>query len=233
MQYRTAVIWSVVIVVLTGGMFGLPAAVWAVFLPSLKQGIQDPMPGYERLLFDIAVFCGPLKWMLAILAPPIVLVLFTIAALTTDSWVRRAAAPPPPSRPPTLWNPKAAACWSLLFSPAFGAFLHARNAVAMGRVDDARANRAWFYVSITYLGLSLVTIVIPAIPDGLFRLAGLGLLFGWFFSLGRKQITYVRETWRDRYQRKPWTKPLLIAFCCLIGTFVALTVAEKLVRGSR
>jgi len=232
-QYRTAVILSVVIVLLTGGMFGLQAAVWAAFLPSLKQGIPDPIPGYEKLLLDVAVFCSTWKWMLALLAPPIVVLVFTIAAFTTDSWVRKVTAPPPPSRPPTLWNPKAAVCWSLLFSPAFGAFLHARNAAAMGRVDEARTNRAWFYVSIAYLGLSLVAIPIPAIPDGLLRLAALGLLFGWFFSLGRKQITYVRETWRDRYQRKPWTKPLLIAFCCLIGTFVALTVAEKLVIGPR
>ena len=28
---------------------------------------------------------------------------------------------------PALWNPNAAASWSLLFSPAFGAFLHMKN----------------------------------------------------------------------------------------------------------
>ena len=28
---------------------------------------------------------------------------------------------------PALWNPNAAANWSLLFSPAFGAWLHMKN----------------------------------------------------------------------------------------------------------
>jgi hypothetical protein len=128
----------------------------------------------------------------------------------------------PADSPPALWNPNAAACWSLLFSPAFGAFLHARNADSLGRTDEAKANRAWFYISVAFLAFTLVSVFIPAIPDGIFRLAGLGLLLGWYFSLGKKQIKYVKDSWQDRYQRKPWTKPLLIAFSCLIGLFAAL-----------
>jgi hypothetical protein len=144
--------------------------------------------------------------------------------------------PPPISQPPALWNPNVAACWSLLFSPAFGAFIHARNAEALGRVDEAKANRVWFYVSIAYFGVVLVTTFIPVIPEGLFRLAGLALLLGWYFSLGKKQIAYVKETWRDGYQRKPWKKPLLIAFGCLIGAFALLFVlglVEELFFGSQ
>ena len=233
MYYRTAVVLSVILVVLAVGMFGFPAIVWAAFLPTLKQGIPNPIPGYERALLEAAAICVIWKWMLALLALPIVVLLFTIAAFTTDSWVRRVTSPPSPSRPPVLWNPKAAACWSLLFSPAFGAFLHAQNAAAMGRVDEARTNRVWFYVSIAYFGVTLLTIAIPAVPDGIFSWIASGLLFGWFFSLGRKQITYVRETWRDRYPRKSWRKPLAIAFCFLIGAFAVLMVVEKLVFSPR
>jgi hypothetical protein len=119
------------------------------------------------------------------------------------------------------------------FSPAFGAFLHARNADATGRVDEAKANRVWFYVSIAYLGFTIVAVFLPAIPEGLFRLTAIGLPIGWYFSLGRKQIRYVKETWQDRYTRKPWQKPLLIAFCCLIGISIVLEVAGKLVLGSQ
>jgi hypothetical protein len=39
-----------------------------------------------------------------------------------------------------------------------------------------------------------------------------------------KQIRYVKETWQDGYERKRWKKPLLIAFGCFIGAFVALFV---------
>jgi type II secretory pathway component PulF len=65
--------------VLVGGMFGLPAIVLAVFLPSLKQGLPNPIPVYEQVLLEISAFC--LRWRF-LLALPIVSVLFTIAAFT-------------------------------------------------------------------------------------------------------------------------------------------------------
>jgi len=65
-------------------MFAVPAIIWAVFLPSLKNGLHDPIPAYERILLYIAVFCGSWKWLLAI---PIPVVLFTIAAFTSASRV--------------------------------------------------------------------------------------------------------------------------------------------------
>jgi len=45
-------------------MFAVPATIWAIFLPSLKQGLPDPLPVYERVLLDVAVFCGIWKWLL-------------------------------------------------------------------------------------------------------------------------------------------------------------------------
>ena len=78
MRYRTAAISCFVLI---GGMFALPAAIWAVFLPSLKQGLPNPLPAYEKFLLDIAVFCGVWKWFLTL---PILGLgfLFSIAALT-------------------------------------------------------------------------------------------------------------------------------------------------------
>jgi hypothetical protein len=132
--------------------------------------------------------------------------------------------PPPSDSAPRLWNPNAAACWSLLFSPAFGAFLHARNAESLGRTDEAKTNKVWFYASLAYLGAVLVSMFVPAIPDGVFRGAAIGILLGWYFSLGKKQIQYVKDTFQDGYQRKPWTKPLLVAVGCLVGFFVVLFI---------
>ena len=131
---------------------------------------------------------------------------------------------PPSDSGPRLWNPNAAACWSLIFSPAFGAFLHARNAESLGRTDEAKANRVWFYASLAYLGIVLVSIFVPAIPDAVFRGAAIGILVGWYVSLGKKQIKYVKDTFQDGYQRKPWTKPLLIAFGGLVGFFIVLFI---------
>jgi hypothetical protein len=150
-------------------MFGLQYVAMAALRPSLEQGL--PISGYERILLDAALFCGRFKWFLALLTLPAVVVLFTIAVFTSDTSVAETARPTPPpiGPPPALWNPKAAAYWSLLLSPAFGAFLHARNADAMGRMDEAKANRRWFYVLIAYLGLAFVTIFIP-IPGTKIRL---------------------------------------------------------------
>lgn len=125
--------------------------------------------------------------------------------------------------PPALWNPNAAACWSLLFSPAFGAFIHARNAEVLGRIDEAKSNKVWYYVSLGYIAFVLVSMFIPAIPDVVFRGAAIGLLVGWYSSLGKNQIRYVKNTLQNGYQRKSWSKPLLIAFGCL-GGFLAAVV---------
>jgi hypothetical protein len=77
-RYRTAALSCFVLV---AGMFGLPAIVWAVFLPSLRQGLPNPIPVYERVILDIAVFCGNWKWVL--LLPLLGLgIIFTIAEAT-------------------------------------------------------------------------------------------------------------------------------------------------------
>jgi hypothetical protein len=233
-RYRTAAILSVVLIVVAGGMFGLEAAVRAAYLPSLEQNL--PISGYERILLGVALFCGRFRWFVALLTLPAVLVLFTVAVFTSDSRIGGTArpTPPPTGPPPALWNPKAAAYWSLLFSPAYGAFLHARNADAMGRVGEAKANRRWFYVLIAYLGFTFVTIFIfIPIPQGLLELVPIALLFGWYLSLGKKQVTYVKETWRDGYERKSWKEPLLIAFGFLIGISIVFAVAGDLMLSSQ
>ncbi|MGB7331460.1 MAG: hypothetical protein WBD25_08740, partial [Terriglobales bacterium] len=165
---------SGVLIALTCGMFGLEAALRTVLLPPSELGF--PVSGFDRALLGVDFFCERWKWILVPLTLLCVVLLFTVAAFSSDSGADEMAKPTlrPTGRPPALWNPKAAAFWSLLFSPAFGAFLHARNADAMRRADEANANRMWFYVSLAYLGLVFATIFIP-IPEGLFTLASIGL----------------------------------------------------------
>ena len=62
-RYRTLAISCFVVLV---AMFVVPATISAVFLPSLNQGLPDPIPVYERVLLEIAVFCGSWKWLLVI-----------------------------------------------------------------------------------------------------------------------------------------------------------------------
>jgi cytochrome c biogenesis factor len=81
-RYKTAAILSLVLIVLIGGMFALPAAV-AVFLPSLKPGIPDPVPVYEGILLGAAFFCLRWHWLLVPLVLPTVVLLFIVAAFTS------------------------------------------------------------------------------------------------------------------------------------------------------
>ena len=63
MRYRGAALSCFVLV---AGLFGLPAVVWAVYLPSLRQGLPNPIPLYEKALLETAVFCDVWKWLLAL-----------------------------------------------------------------------------------------------------------------------------------------------------------------------
>jgi len=143
----------------------------------------------------------------------------------------RTATPAPASRPPALLE--SARSGRLESESAFFSSIRSIPACSQRRRAGA-CGRSQSQQSVglhhpRHFGFSLLPI--PAVPEGLFRLAPIGLLLGWYFGLGKRQIRYVKETWRDRYKRKPWNKPLLIAFSILIGTFIVLTVADKLVSG--
>ena len=83
MSIRTATVLSAVLV--GGILFILPAVVEAVFLPSLRQGIPNPIPDYEAILLDVAFFFHRFRWFLA---PMTIFVLFLIATVTRKSGVR-------------------------------------------------------------------------------------------------------------------------------------------------
>ena len=94
MRFRTAALLSIALI---GVMFGFPAAVEAIFVPSLRQGIPSPIPVYEQILLGAGVWCLQFHWLLT---PPIVLLLFTTATLTgVGRRVKRFTAPRGMRRP--------------------------------------------------------------------------------------------------------------------------------------
>jgi hypothetical protein len=126
---------------------------------------------------------------------------------------------------PPLWNPNAAANWSLLFSPAFGAWLHMKNWQALGDTKRAASARVWMWVSIA-------CIVLFTIADISNSGAGSGggpifliLLLAWYFASGRGQAKFVKERFGKDYPRKGWGRPfagVFIAFCVLFAVAVVL-----------
>lgn len=128
---------------------------------------------------------------------------------------------------PPLWNPNAAACWSLLFSPIFGAWLHMKNWQAMGETDKAAASKTWIWLSVAFLvTFGLISGFLPdsKTMDGLARFGGIGLLIAWYYNIGKSQNALVLARYGSDYPRKGWLKPLGIALLVCVAFFVVMVV---------
>jgi len=119
----------------------------------------------------------------------------------------------------SLWNPNTAANWSLLFSPVFGAWLHAKNWVALGDSGKAKQSMYWVYGGIAILLLAIM------LPDNIGRAMGIGYLFGWYFSSAKQQVKYVKENLNNAYLKKGWTKPIGIAVAVFAAFIIVAGVA--------
>jgi hypothetical protein len=139
---------------------------------------------------------------------------------------------------PAIWNPNSAANWSLLFSPAFGAYLHMKNWEALGEPAKASVAKVWVLVTLLALASTAVAAAFwpnPRSLDGVSRTVGFVLLLSWYFSSGRSQAEYVKSRYGKDYPRRTWGKPLLLACLALVGFIVFIVVvglvASTLKRG--
>lgn len=124
-----------------------------------------------------------------------------------------------------LWNPNAAANWSLLFTPIFGSYLQMKNWQTLGNTIEANNARNWLIFSIAFI--LFINLGTPFIWDDPVKLntypKSLGLLYIiiWYFSFARIQPKYVKEKLNDRYQKKSWSVPLITSTVVL---FISVTI---------
>ena len=112
-----------------------------------------------------------------------------------------------------IWNPSATANWSFLFSPIFGAYLQARNWDSLGQRDRAKASYFWFYFGIAfYLLLPFIAIALadPQLDDKPWIAPSLLFFFFWYFTDSKRQAKFVEQQMGKAYQKRSWTKPLLL-----------------------
>lgn len=136
---------------------------------------------------------------------------------------------------PALWNPNAAASWSLLFSPIFGALLHMKNWQAMGEPRKAAASKAWALAGVGFLVLTLVASFVAPESQGvdlLGRFGGFVMLIAWYYAIGKSQATLVAARYGKAYPRRGWLQPLLLAVAAFIA-FITLAAAAGFVIGLR
>ena len=135
--------------------------------------------------------------------------------------------------PPPLWNPNAAGCWSLIFTPLFGAYLHMKNWQALGELERARKSKNWAIGSLFFLiTLVLSSVLLPDTKgiDGLLRLAGFGLVVSWYYSIGKSQQSYIAARFGKKYPRRGWSAPLGAALLGLLAFMLLIFVVAFLVQ---
>jgi hypothetical protein len=126
---------------------------------------------------------------------------------------------------PALWNPFAAGCWSLMFSPVFGALVQRQNWLALGETRRAQTSKQW---AIGCLVVYTVIMVAGALFPESKALSGLSQSFGfvltiaWYYGSGKAQQRYVTERFGKVYPRRGWGKPLLLGIAALTGMVVVL-----------
>ena len=128
---------------------------------------------------------------------------------------------------PSLWNPNAAARWSLLLTPAFGAFLHMKNWQALGEPGKAATSKTWLIVILflfLVLGLALLSGFMPEVKalDRLSSWASIALLLTWYFSSARSQVAFVAGRFGTNYPRRGWLKPISLALLAFVGVLAVV-----------
>jgi hypothetical protein len=127
---------------------------------------------------------------------------------------------------PALWSANAAACWSLLFTPIFGAWLHMLNWQALGETGRAESARTWaIFSALVLVGLNVGNALLPS---GELSTAGwlsdLVLLLAWYFAGARAQVRWIAEHHGDDYPRRAWWQPLLGAAVLVVANALMMTL---------
>ena len=130
---------------------------------------------------------------------------------------------------PPLWNPNAAANWSLLFSPVFGTWLHWKNWQALGDHQRAATARNWLVTAAVVL-LAAVGVALTVGAGG--RALNFLFLLAWYFAAAKPQARLVKERYGDRYPRRSWWQPLGIAIGALVGLCVVIVVLAMMLGSS-
>lgn len=114
-----------------------------------------------------------------------------------------------------LWNPIAVACWSVVFTPAFGAYLLMRNWERLGEARQAAQARVWFCFSLGLLGVQMLSAAINSrlnSESNLMPWVSLAYLAAWSIAAALPQARLLRQRYGAAgYARRPWDMALLYA----------------------
>jgi hypothetical protein len=129
-----------------------------------------------------------------------------------------------------LWNPDAAACWSLFLTPVFGAYLHMKNWEALDQPRKAMVSQGWLAVSLTLIVTATLATLLAPKQFHSARWTTLVLLIVWYFSSARRQASYVEARFGNAYPRRGWLMPIIAACLMLFVVTIAVTVLASVLK---
>lgn len=97
----------------------------------------------------------------------------------------------------------------------------------MGEQDRAGKSKSWALGSLAFLvALALLPVFSSneKVVDGLTRLLTVALLVTWYYANGKYQQTYVLARFGKTYQKRGWTKPLLLAVAAIVAFMVVMAL---------
>jgi len=125
-----------------------------------------------------------------------------------------------------LWNPDNLSLWNLVFTPAFGGWIQARNWSALGEDKRAKESMYWFFGILNLLAWMMPFLPLADMIAAIFIVNGI-----WHFAFSKLHETYVKEKIGSAYEHKSWRQPLSVATACLLLLVVfKLSLASKVCR---
>lgn len=145
--------------------------------------------------------------------------------LESDAPAPSLAPATPPPQDIALWNPDAAAFWSLFFTPVFGTLLHLLNRRALG---ERRVLGAWAWLAASLvLSVAGLLVLIAARGHPSLRMSvGAAMstfLLVWYFSSGLAHSKAVARLYGSRYRRRPLFKAWLVGGAFLVVRLLLTT----------
>lgn len=135
-----------------------------------------------------------------------------------------------PARAGALWNPVAAICWSVVFTPAFGAWIVMHNWRLLGDAAQARSAGRWLAAALVLLGLrALADALCARLHAEPVLVQWVSLLFGvaWCTGCALPQLRALRAL-PGRYARRAWDGPLVVAVVAGCGYWLAASACRWL-----
>ncbi len=121
-----------------------------------------------------------------------------------------------------IWGSNAAILWSLLLTPAFGAYIQMRNWQALGRISKERASRYWLAASVAVIPLStLIGLLESSYGEELFLREIFVVLFFivWYFAFAKSQSSYLNSVRCGPVDKRPWMGILFLGFVINVVVF--------------